>query len=153
GRRDDGREWDARAREDDRVDDEDVGHDQEVGQSAAYFGADRGAALGHLEVAVEHVALRWDSCATCCHWTPPLSSATPATERGRQTKSPPVTSARCYRVRSAVPTREARSAVTVAEGVGFGPTEALRLQRFSRPPHSTALPPLRSSDYGLVSRS
>jgi hypothetical protein len=32
-----------------------------------------------------------------------------------------------------------------AEGVGFEPTEALRLQRFSRPPHSTALPPLRAN--------
>ena len=34
-----------------------------------------------------------------------------------------------------------------AEGVGFEPTEALRLQRFSRPPHSTALPPLRCNVY------
>jgi hypothetical protein len=34
-----------------------------------------------------------------------------------------------------------------AEGVGFEPTEALRLQRFSRPPHSTALPPLRSNKH------
>src|SRR5688572_13127416 len=31
-----------------------------------------------------------------------------------------------------------------AEGVGFEPTEALRPQRFSRPPHSSALPPLRA---------
>src|SRR5439155_7430509 len=36
-------------------------------------------------------------------------------------------------------------------GVGFEPTEALRLQRFSRPPHSSALPPLRcSNDAGFV---
>src|SRR5438128_352729 len=34
-----------------------------------------------------------------------------------------------------------------AEGVGFEPTEALRLQRFSRPPHSTALPPLRTDKH------
>src|SRR5438093_13393808 len=40
------------------------------------------------------------------------------------------------------PARRAKS----AEGVGFEPTEALRLQRFSRPPHSTALPPLRGSN-------
>ena len=39
-----------------------------------------------------------------------------------------------------------------AEGVGFEPTEALRLQRFSRPPPSTARPPLRSNnDRPLVS--
>src|SRR5438034_157363 len=38
-----------------------------------------------------------------------------------------------------------------AEGVGFEPTESLRPQRFSRPPHSTALPPLRGNDdAGLV---
>jgi hypothetical protein len=30
----------------------------------------------------------------------------------------------------------------MAEGVGFEPTWALRPKRFSRPPHSTALPPL-----------
>tara|TARA_B100002003_G_scaffold236179_1_gene251885 strand:- start:153 stop:1913 length:1761 start_codon:yes stop_codon:yes gene_type:complete len=38
----------------------------------------------------------------------------------------------------------------VAEGVGFEPTGPLRAQRFSRPPHSTALPPFR---WGLGSRS
>ncbi len=37
---------------------------------------------------------------------------------------------------------------TDAEGGGFEPTEALRLQRFSRPPHSTALPPLRGNKDG-----
>jgi len=31
----------------------------------------------------------------------------------------------------------------VAEGEGFEPPEGLRPQRFSRPPQSTALPPLR----------
>ena len=30
----------------------------------------------------------------------------------------------------------------VADGEGFEPPEALRLQRFSRPSHSTALPPI-----------
>ncbi len=39
-----------------------------------------------------------------------------------------------------------------AEGVGFEPTESLHPQRFSRPPHSTALPPLRGNDYGLAAR-
>src|SRR5712692_8065499 len=38
-----------------------------------------------------------------------------------------------------------------AEGVGFEPTEALRLQRFSRPPHSSALPPLRSNKHRALS--
>jgi hypothetical protein len=37
--------------------------------------------------------------------------------------------------------------ITSAEGVGFEPTEALRLQRFSRPPHSTALPPLPANKH------
>ena len=32
----------------------------------------------------------------------------------------------------------------VADGEGFEPPEALRLQRFSRPSHSTALPPIRN---------
>ena len=40
--------------------------------------------------------------------------------------------------------------LNVAEGVGFEPTGPLRAQRFSRPPHSTALPPFR---WGLGSRS
>ena len=31
----------------------------------------------------------------------------------------------------------------MAEGVGFEPTERSHAQRFSRPPHSTTLPPLR----------
>jgi hypothetical protein len=31
----------------------------------------------------------------------------------------------------------------VAEEVGFEPTERSHVQRFSRPPHSTTLPPLR----------
>jgi hypothetical protein len=30
----------------------------------------------------------------------------------------------------------------VADGVGFEPTEGLHLRRFSRPVHSTALPPI-----------
>ena len=33
----------------------------------------------------------------------------------------------------------------VADGEGFEPPEALRLQRFSRPSHSTALPPILNS--------
>ena len=32
----------------------------------------------------------------------------------------------------------------VAEGVGFEPTEGVNPRRFSRPVHSTALPPLRA---------
>jgi hypothetical protein len=35
----------------------------------------------------------------------------------------------------------------LAEGVGFEPTESLHPQRFSRPPHSTALPPLRCCNH------
>src|SRR6266852_6553127 len=38
-----------------------------------------------------------------------------------------------------------------AEGVGFEPTESLHPQRFSRPPHSTALPPHRGNDDGPLS--
>ena len=33
--------------------------------------------------------------------------------------------------------------LSVAEGVGFEPTVRSRVQRFSRPPHSTTLAPLR----------
>src|SRR2546430_9512795 len=60
---------------------------------------------------------------------------------------------RPYERRYATPfDHEAReNANKSAEGVGFEPTEALRLQRFSRPPHSTALPPLRcGNDAGFV---
>ena len=32
----------------------------------------------------------------------------------------------------------------MADGEGFEPPEALRLQRFSRPSHSTTLPPIRN---------
>ncbi len=39
---------------------------------------------------------------------------------------------------------KARKPQQNAEGVGFEPTVSLRPQRFSRPPHSTTLPPLRS---------
>ena len=41
--------------------------------------------------------------------------------------------------------RNARKCQQNAEGVGFEPTEGLHPQRFSRPPHSTALPPLRGN--------
>ena len=34
--------------------------------------------------------------------------------------------------------------ILLADGEGFEPPEALRLQRFSRPSHSTALPPIRN---------
>lgn len=34
--------------------------------------------------------------------------------------------------------------VLLAEGEGFEPPEGVNLQRFSRPPQSTALPPLRA---------
>src|SRR5206468_7089527 len=50
----------------------------------------------------------------------------------------------------ATPTVPQATRMKSAEGVGFEPTEALRLQRFSRPPHSTALPPLRSNKYGYL---
>jgi hypothetical protein len=40
--------------------------------------------------------------------------------------------------------------VKVAEGVGFEPTEGLHPQQFSRLPHSTALPPLRSGRVELM---
>ena len=36
----------------------------------------------------------------------------------------------------------------VAEREGFEPSEPLRAQRFSRPPHSTTLPPLRTPSGG-----
>jgi hypothetical protein len=45
--------------------------------------------------------------------------------------------------------RETRENET-AEGVGFEPTESLHPQRFSRPPHSTALPPLRRNSDGTL---
>jgi hypothetical protein len=39
----------------------------------------------------------------------------------------------------------------LAEGVGFEPTERLSdAQRFSRPPHSTTLPPLRNGGFRLA---
>ena len=40
----------------------------------------------------------------------------------------------------------------VAERVGFEPTVPLRVQRFSRPPDSTTLAPLRMVDYYRFSR-
>src|SRR5687767_12355598 len=44
-----------------------------------------------------------------------------------------------------MPNGAVRAVDRCEEGVGFEPTGALRLQRFSRPPHSTALPPLRTN--------
>ncbi len=42
----------------------------------------------------------------------------------------------------------------LADGEGFEPPEDLRPQRFSRPPHSTALPPIRNcfSGIGIISK-
>ena len=40
----------------------------------------------------------------------------------------------------------------VAEGEGFEPPEGLHPQRFSRPPQSTALPPLRRSDFNHLAK-
>src|SRR6187200_492249 len=43
--------------------------------------------------------------------------------------------------------------ISLAEGEGFEPPEGSRLQRFSRPPQSTALPPLRGiKTYGGPAR-
>ena len=40
----------------------------------------------------------------------------------------------------------------MAEGEGFEPPEGLHPQRFSRPPQSTALPPLRRSDFNHLAK-
>src|SRR5438309_7398395 len=40
-----------------------------------------------------------------------------------------------------------------AEGLGFEPRETRKPQRFSRPPHSTALPPLRGNKHRVWARA
>ena len=45
---------------------------------------------------------------------------------------------------------EGGNARFTAEGLGFEPRWAVKPKRFSRPPHSTALPPLRGNKYGLM---
>ena len=40
--------------------------------------------------------------------------------------------------------------ILLADGEGFEPPEALRLQRFSRPSHSTALPPILKLAYACL---
>ena len=43
--------------------------------------------------------------------------------------------------------------LTTAEGLGFEPRETRKPQRFSRPPHSTALPPLRGNKHRTLARA
>ncbi len=60
--------------------------------------------------------------------------------KGSQGQAPAARSARPIGAASKASQREIWK---VAEGVGFEPTERSHAQRFSRPPHSTTLPPLR----------
>src|SRR5262249_48566558 len=63
---------------------------------------------------------------TACSW-----------QSGRQ-ESEPMVAPRCF-LRAAY-----RLLVSLAERVGFEPTAPVRVQRFSRPPDSTTLAPLRT---------